>query len=123
MKNRIADISQRKAAMVAGFGLLLMTVFALFADFFVLPGLIVPGDATETANNIMAAEGLFRMAICSFLIVIILDVLVAWALLCFTQTGKQESLVAYGVVQAGVCRNFSIQSGFSCYCFATFKWG
>lgn len=80
MKNRIADISQRKAAMVAGFGLLLMTVFALFADFFVLPGLIVPGDATETANNIMAAEGLFRMAICSFLIVIILDVLVAWAL-------------------------------------------
>ncbi|MDD3043273.1 MAG: DUF4386 domain-containing protein [Methanosarcinaceae archaeon] len=79
MKNRIADISQRKAAMVAGFGLLLMTVFALFADFFVLPGLIVPGDATETANNIMAAEGLFRMAICSFLIVIILDVLVAWA--------------------------------------------
>ncbi|WP_177165275.1 DUF4386 domain-containing protein [Methanococcoides vulcani] len=80
MTNRIADISQREAAIVAGFGLLIMTIFALFAHFFALPSLIVPGDATETANNIMANVGLFRMAICSFIIVIILDVLVAWAL-------------------------------------------
>lgn len=79
MTKRIADISQREAAMVAGFGLLFMTIFALFANVFALPSLIVPGDATGTANNIMANEGLFRIAICSFIIVIILDVLVAWA--------------------------------------------
>ena len=76
----IADISQRKAAIIAGLGLLLMTIFALFADFFAFPAIIVPGDATQTASNIVANEELFRMAICSFFIVAIMDVIVAWAL-------------------------------------------
>ncbi|WP_445475226.1 DUF4386 domain-containing protein [Methanococcoides methylutens] len=80
MTKHIADISQREAAIVAGFGLMVMTIFALFAHVFALPGLIVPGNATETANNITANELLFRMAICSFMIVVVLDVLVAWAL-------------------------------------------
>lgn len=79
MSNLNVDISQRKAAMIAGFGLLAMSIFALFPHAFALPSLVVPGDATGTANNIMANEELFRMAICSFIIVIILDVLVAWA--------------------------------------------
>ena len=76
----IADISLRKAAIVAGFGLLIMSVFAIFAEFFVRQSLIVLGDAATTANNIMANELLFRSGICSFIIVIILDVVVAWAL-------------------------------------------
>jgi hypothetical protein len=80
MTNRIGDISLRKAAIVAGLGLLIMTIFAVFADFFVFSNLIVPGDAATTANNIMANEGLFRIGICSFIIVIICDVVVAWAL-------------------------------------------
>jgi hypothetical protein len=80
MNNRIADISLRKAAIVAGLGLLIMSILAPFANFYVLPSLIVPGDVTTTANNIMANELLFRSGICSFIIVIILDVVVAWAL-------------------------------------------
>jgi hypothetical protein len=80
MNNRIADISLRKAAIVAGLGLLIMSILAPFANFYVLPSLIVPGDVATTANNIMANELLFRSGICSFIIVIILDVVVAWAL-------------------------------------------
>ncbi|MEE9585782.1 MAG: DUF4386 family protein, partial [Nitrososphaerales archaeon] len=69
MTHHIADISLRKAARIAGFGLLIMTIPAIFANFFVLESLIVPGDAATTATNIMANELLFRSGIASFIIV------------------------------------------------------
>lgn len=95
MTNRIADISLRKTALVAGWGLLIMTIFAVFAIYFVFQNLIVPGDATTTANNIMASEMLFRIGICSILIVLICDVVVAWALYVFLkQVNKNLSLLA-----------------------------
>ena len=95
MTNRIADISLRQAAIVAGLGLLLMFLPAVFMNFFVLGSLIVPGDAAETANNIMANELQFRIGICSFIIVIILDVLVAWAFYVFLKpVNKSLSLLA-----------------------------
>ena len=78
--NNIANISQRKAAIIAGLGYLIMTILAPFANFFVLESLIVPGDAATTANNIIANELLFRISICCLLIVIICDIVVAWAL-------------------------------------------
>ena len=80
MTNSIADSSLRKAAIVAGLGLLVMSIFAIFAQFSVIQGLIVPGDAAATSNNIMANEMLFRLGIVSFMIVIICDVIVAWGL-------------------------------------------
>jgi len=57
-----------------------MAVIAPFAVFGVLGTLVVSGDATETFNNIEASQGLFRSGIAGFLVVIILDILVAWAL-------------------------------------------
>ena len=76
----IADISLRKVALIAGIGLLLMALLAPFAKFGVLQTLVVPADAAATVENIIASEGLFRAAIAAFLIVIMLDVVVAWAL-------------------------------------------
>jgi hypothetical protein len=94
MKDHIADGSQRKAAIVAGLGLLLMTVLAIFANFFVVEGLVVPGDATATASNIADNELLFRAGICCFIIVAALDVVVAWALYAFVkQVNKGLSLL------------------------------
>jgi hypothetical protein len=93
--NPIADMSLHKAAIVAGIGLLIMTIFAIFANFFVFQKLIIPGDATTTANNIMTNEMQFRIGICSFLIVIICDVVVAWALYVFLKpVNKSLSLLA-----------------------------
>ena len=63
MTNRIAETSPPTYARVAGFGLLIMTIFTLFAEFYVLQRPIVPEDAATTANNIMANEMLFRSAI------------------------------------------------------------
>ena len=82
---RSSDISLRKVAIIAGVGLLIMTITAVFANFAVLESLIVQGDAIATTNNIIASEGQFRLGIVSFLIVLILDVVVAWALYIFLQ--------------------------------------
>ena len=78
--SRSTGLSLRQAAIIAGLGLLLMAVLAPIAQFGVLQKLVVAGDATTTANNILASMGLFRFGIFIFLIVAILDVVVAWAL-------------------------------------------
>jgi hypothetical protein len=115
MANRITDISLRQAAIVAGVGLLIMAILAPFAEFSVRQGLIVPGDAAITAGNIMADELLFRIAIYIYLIVAILDVVVAWALYVFLKpVNKSLSLltawfrVVYAAILAIVLLNFVI---------------
>jgi hypothetical protein len=77
---RTAGISTRTAARIAGWGILALALVAAFAEFYVRQRLVVPGDATATASNLMADESLMRFGIVAFLVVIILDVLVAWAL-------------------------------------------
>jgi hypothetical protein len=75
-----ADDARRRIALTAGLGLLIMAVLAPFALFGVLRSLVVPMDASATFDNIVASQGLFRSGIAAFLIVIMLDVVVAWAL-------------------------------------------
>jgi hypothetical protein len=73
----------RQAALVAGYGLLLMAVLAGFGNFVVVEGLVTRGDAARTAQDIAASEGLFRLGVTSLLLVIALDILVAWGLYRF----------------------------------------
>ena len=80
MTNRLPDISQRKAARIAGFGWLIIIIAGIFAEFVIRMQLIVPGDAATTANNIMDSEWLFRISIVSDLIMLAFDVVVALAL-------------------------------------------
>lgn len=56
------DEVQRKAAKVAGLTLLVPTAIVMFGNLYLTAGLYVPGDAAETARNIMAHEGRFRIA-------------------------------------------------------------
>jgi hypothetical protein len=77
MTNHTVDTSQRKLARVAGFLYLVIIVAGIFAEFFVRQSLIVPGDATATASNIIAFEGLFRLGIVSDLVMIMSDVALA----------------------------------------------
>jgi hypothetical protein len=92
---RETDISLGKAALVAGLGLLAMTLPAIFANFFVIEGLVARGDAAATASNIAANQLLFRLGIGSFLLVAALDLVVAWALYVFFKpVNKSISLLA-----------------------------
>ncbi len=72
--------SFRSASIIAGVGLLLMSALAGFGKFFALDGLVTTGDATRTARDIVGSEGTFRLGIVSLILVIALDVVIAWAL-------------------------------------------
>src|SRR6266496_4416916 len=103
--SRLTDRSLRKAAIVAGLGGRIMAILAPIANFGVFEKLIVPGDATITATNIMASVGLFRIGIICFLIVAILDVVVAWALyILLVPANKNLSALAawLRVIYAGI---------------------
>lgn len=94
-ENQISDVPQRQAAIVAGLGLLIMAVLAFFANFSVIQGLVLPGDAAKTVSNILANQMLFRLGIAAFVVVLICDVLVAWALYIFLKPVSQSlSLLA-----------------------------
>ena len=68
---RPTGIPHRKVALTAGFSLLFIALLAPFAQFGVLQNLVVPADATATANKILASEGLFRTGIAAFLMVVV----------------------------------------------------
>lgn len=75
-----ATWSPRTAALVAGVALALMAVLGGFANFGALVPLITPGDAVQTAQNISGSPLLFLSGVASFVIVALLDILVAGAL-------------------------------------------
>jgi hypothetical protein len=73
--------SIRTAGVVAGVSLLAMSVLAGFGNFVAVEGLVTPGDAGQTADDILAADGTFRVGVLALYLVVVLDVLVAWALM------------------------------------------
>ncbi len=87
--------SLNKIARIAGSGYLIIFITGIFANFFVLESLVVPGDATSTATNIMDNGMQFRVGIFGFLIMVIFDVVLVWALyLLFKPVNKDLSLLA-----------------------------
>jgi Domain of unknown function (DUF4386) len=70
----------RRAGVVAGVALLVMVALAAFANFVVLEGMITPSDGPATAAEIVAGEGTFRLGVLAWLLIVVLDVVIAWAL-------------------------------------------
>jgi len=95
MPQRLPVTTPRQAGLIAGLGYLAIFVLAVFANFFVRERLVDPADATATFANIAASDLLFRSGIVSFLIVFVLDVVVAWALyVLFRSVSWDRSLLA-----------------------------
>lgn len=87
--------SLNKIARIAGAGYLVIFISGIFANFFVLESLVVPGDAYSTAANIMEYEFQFRIGILSFFVMVIFDLLLVWALyILFKPVNKDLSLLA-----------------------------
>lgn len=75
--------SIRRAGLLAGATLLALAVISAVAVLVVLDGLITPGDVAATATDIRASEGTFRLAVAGLYVVVVLDLVVAWALFRF----------------------------------------
>lgn len=85
----------RRASLTAGIALALIIVLAAFGTFGAIGSLITPGDAARTVQDISESQALFRAGIASLILVVILDVVVAAALLTvFTPVNRSLSLVA-----------------------------
>ena len=65
--------SIKRIARTTGFLYLIMFITAPLSILLVSSNLIVPGDATATATNIMASEGIFRLGIAGNMVVLLLD--------------------------------------------------
>jgi hypothetical protein len=100
-----AHWSIRNASITAGVALLLMSVVAIFGNVMAVDGLVTEGDAARTATDIIGSQGLFRLGIVSLILVVALDVVVAWALYrVFSPVNASLSMLAaaFRLVYAGV---------------------
>ena len=98
-------LTQRKMAKTAGYSLLLMAITAGFTVGYVMNNLIIPGDAAATYHHIQIAESLFRLGIFGWIIILVLDVIVAWSLYeFFKQLNQRISLLTswFRLIYAGI---------------------
>jgi hypothetical protein len=73
-------LSINKIAKITGIGYLIIFVTGFFSNFFVLEDIVVWGNAGQTVQNIIQNEMLFRYGIVGFVIMVIVDLLLAWTL-------------------------------------------
>lgn len=92
---RIPEATPRRASLIAGISYLALFILAIFANFVVLDGMVETDDAAATFANIAESPGTFRLGLLAFLVVFILDVVIAWALwVLFKGINRELSRVA-----------------------------
>ncbi|WP_379143956.1 DUF4386 domain-containing protein [Paenibacillus sp. sgz500992] len=69
----------RKTALTAGISLIIMAIAAYFSYGYVHGSLVIQGDASATLNNLRSSNMLFRAEIFGWLLILICDIVVAWA--------------------------------------------
>jgi hypothetical protein len=97
--------SIKKIARIGGMLYLIIIVAGIFSELFVRSKLIVSGDATATANNIIASEQLWRMGISGDLIMHICDVplmLIFYVLLKPVNKNLAFLAVLFNLIQTAV---------------------
>jgi hypothetical protein len=75
--NQSTDRSPRTLTRLAGLLYLVITIAAVIAHVYVPSQLLVPGDSTTTANNILAAEPLFRIGIGSEFVILLAEIVLS----------------------------------------------
>lgn len=95
MTDHTAETSLNSYARIAGILFLILIVCGPFSIMYVPSRIIVPGDATATAGNIIASEPLFRIGIISDAIIFLTEIVLTVILyVLFKPVSKTLSLVA-----------------------------
>ena len=105
MTDHTAETSPLIYAKIAGFLYLVIIVCGIFGEVFVRSSLIVEGDATATANNILASTSLFRIGFATDSIMLLSDVAIAvlfYVLLKPVSTTLALMAAAFRLTQAAV---------------------
>jgi hypothetical protein len=90
--NNDQGVTLRQAALIAGFAYLLMPV--TYAEFSIMPKLVIRGNIEQTVQNIVAHPRLFAVAILCYFITAIEDLVIAWALyVLFAPVNRSLSLL------------------------------
>jgi hypothetical protein len=98
-------LSVKKIARTGGVLYLIIIVAGLLGEIFIRNKLIVPGDATATANNIMASQLLWRIGIAGDLIMHVCDIpLMVIFYILLRQVNKDLALLAvlFNLIQTAV---------------------
>jgi hypothetical protein len=90
MAAQATDAYPRSYARIAGAAYLVIAIVALFYGFLVESQLIVSGNDTQTASNILANESLFRLGIVLVLVIYVSVVVASWALYVILRTVHQN---------------------------------
>lgn len=70
----------RRISIMAGIGYLVIFITGIYANFFVLESLIVPENPEMTLVRIGQNLSVFRTGILAFIVMVVADVILAWAL-------------------------------------------
>jgi|SRR6185436_13082945 len=100
-----AEISPQIYARIGGILYLVIILAGMFSVMFVRDKLIVSGNITATANNIMASQSLWRMGIFADLIMHVCDIPVMWVIFILLRpVNKNLALLAmlFNLIQTAV---------------------
>lgn len=108
MESKASMVSKRKTARIAGVLYVLLALTGVFSLIYVPTTLVVFGDATATAENIMSSELLFRSGILSGLVsnvIFVFLVLVLYRLLI--EIGHNQAMLMVTLVVISVATGFA----------------
>jgi len=84
----LGSLSIRNAALIAGIGLLVMTICAPLAHFYFMAQSTVLDDAAATTENLQGNGNPYLIGVVLLFITYVMDVIVAWALYWYLRPGQ-----------------------------------
>lgn len=91
-------------ARLTGVGYLIIFICGFYGNFYVLENLLISGDAYATFQNIMNNSDAYKMGVFTFLLMVIVDLILAWPLYTLLKgTNKKMALISslLRVINAG----------------------